>query len=138
MANISGRCLCGSVSYSGEGEPVFMGNCHCTDCRKSSASGHAALMAVPEAAINMAGPVSTYELTADSGATVTHNFCPKCGSQMFNTNSNIPGITVLVASTLDDPEIYKPAATVYASRALSWDQADPGAEKFDKMPPMGG
>lgn len=138
MANLSGKCLCGSVSYKGEGEPVFMGNCHCADCRKSSASGHMSLMAVPSAAIELSGAVSTYELKADAGATVTHNFCPNCGSQMFNTNSGMPGVIVLVASSLDDPEIYKPAVTVYASRALSWDQPDADTKQFEKMPPMGG
>ncbi len=138
MAKISGKCLCGSISYQGEAEPVFMGNCHCTECRKSSGSGHMALMAVPEASIEVVGTASSYELKTDSGAAVTHNFCPNCGSQMFNKNSNMPGVTVLVASTLDDPEIYKPATTVYASRALSWDRPDPNTEKFDEMPPMGG
>ncbi len=115
-----------------------MGNCHCVDCRKSSASGHMALMAVPEAAISMKGAVSTFELKADSGATVTHNFCPNCGSQMFNKNSGSPGVMVLIASTLDDPEIYKPAVSVYASRALSWDQPDPNTQQFETMPPQGG
>lgn len=130
--------MCGSVRYAGEGDPVFMGNCHCADCRKSSASGHMALLAVPAAGMDVNGEVSTYEMSADSGATVTHNFCPNCGSPMFNTNSTMPGVIVFVASSLDDPEIYKPAVTVYASRALSWDQPDAYTKQFEKMPPMGG
>ncbi len=138
MAKISGRCLCGAVRYEGDVEPIFMGNCHCTDCRKSSGSGHMALISVPETAIAITGEVKAYELKADSGAVMTHNFCPNCGSQMFMKNLTMPGVMVLVAATLDDPEIYKPTVTVYASRALSWDKPHPGTEKFDEMPPMGG
>lgn len=138
MTKISGSCLCGAVNYDGDVEPMFMGNCHCVDCRKSSGSGHLALMAVPAAALSIEGNVSSYAIKADSGATVTHNFCPNCGSQMFNTNTNMEGVTVLIATTLDDPEFYKPRMTVYASRALSWDQPDPATQQFDAMPPANG
>ena len=138
MTKFSGRCLCGGVTYEGSGEPVFTGKCHCTDCRKASGGGHMALFAVPEGAVKISGETKSYGLKADSGATVTHHFCPNCGVRMFNTNTNMAGLTVLVASTLDDPEFYKPAMTVYASRALSWDQPDAATQKFDEMPPMGG
>ena len=138
MTKISGNCLCGAVSYEGDGEPIFAGNCHCTDCRKLSASGHMSLMAWPEAGVSIKGDVTAHTVTADSGATVTNHFCPKCGSQIFKTNSNMPGVRVLVAGTLDDPEIYKPAVSVYASRALSWDRPDPATQQFETMPPTGG
>ena len=137
MANISGSCLCGGVKYQGEAEPVVMVNCHCADCRKVSASGHMSLMMVPSATVSFSGAVSTYELKADSGSRVTHNFCPTCGSQMYNTNEKLEGMTVLVASTLDDPELFDPQMTVYASRALSWDQPAADTRQFDEMPPRG-
>lgn len=137
MAKISGSCLCGAVKYRGETEPKVMVNCHCEDCRKSSAGGHMSLMMVSAADVSFSGPVSSYEIKADSGARVTHNFCPTCGSQMYNTNENMKGMNVLVASTLDDPELFAPQATVYASRALPWDQPNPSTQHFDEMPPRG-
>ncbi len=138
MAEFSGRCLCGGISYKGESEPVFAGNCHCTDCRKASGGGHMALFAVPESGLEVAGETRGYDLTADSGAKVTHHFCPNCGVPMFNTNTSLPGLKVIVASTLDDPEFYKPAVSIFASRALSWDQPHPSTQQFDTMPPTGG
>ena len=138
MTKISGSCLCGSVKYEGDIDPVFAANCHCVDCRKVSGSGHLALIAAPEAGISFTGDVKSYELTADSGSAVAHHFCPNCGSQMYNTNSRLPGVKVLVATTLDDPEFYKPGMTVYASRALSWDQPDPSTQQFETMPPGNG
>jgi len=38
------------------------------------------------------------------------------------------------ASSLDDPEVAKPAVTVYASRATSWDPVDPNIPSFPEMP----
>ena len=34
----TGGCLCGAVRYEVRGEPVHVGRCHCTDCRKESGS----------------------------------------------------------------------------------------------------
>ena len=36
--NITGHCLCGSVSFECSAEPIFQGSCHCDDCRRSSGS----------------------------------------------------------------------------------------------------
>lgn len=137
MTKFSGSCLCGQIKYEGEGEPVFTGNCHCTDCRKASGAGHMSLFAVPENAVKISGEAKGYDLASDSGATVTHHFCPNCGVRVFNSNTNMSGMAVIVATTLDDPEFYKPGMSVYASRALSWDQPNPATQQFDKMPPMG-
>lgn len=135
MQKISGRCLCGAVSYEGEIAPVFAGNCHCTDCRKLSGNGHLALIAVPEAQINFSGSLKTHSVCADSGAEVSNHFCPNCGSQVYKTGTNTKGLSVLIASTLDDPELYQPEVSVYASRAVSWDLPNKDTQHFDEMPP---
>ena len=45
--NISGRCLCGSVSFECSAEPIFQGCCHCDDCRRSGGSLYASFVFVP-------------------------------------------------------------------------------------------
>ena len=138
MPAFSGGCHCGAVNYRGDADPVFTGNCHCTDCRKLSPTGHASWMAVPAASLEITGDAKGYSMTADSGATVTHHFCPTCGSQVYNTNTNMGGMRVIAMSTLDDPEMFKPQISVYTSSAISWDPPSPDLPKFEKMPPMDG
>jgi len=38
---ITGSCLCGAVSYEITGSFKFMGNCHCSMCRKSHGAAFA-------------------------------------------------------------------------------------------------
>lgn len=135
MTNIKGGCLCGAVRYSSNAEPTFMANCHCTDCRKSSASGHKSLMGLPKAGVTVDGELSAYQMQAESGGTVTHRFCPTCGSQISSHSSNNPDGIALVAATLDDPAIFSPQASVYASSAMEWDPPKDGIPQFEKMPP---
>ncbi len=96
------------------------------------------LMAVPAADVKITGNITGYDIKADSGATVTHHFCPICGSQMYNKNTGMDGLTVIIASTLDDPEIFTPQMSVFTKRAVSWDKPVDGVPQFPEMPPMDG
>ncbi len=133
----SGQCLCGAVSYQSEAEPVVAGHCHCIDCRKSSGAGHCSHMGVPETAVTITGKLTVYECPADSGNIVSRAFCPACGAAVYSVNSSMPDMIFLRASSLDDPEMFKPMVVVYASRAPSWDHMDPDLPSFGTMPEGG-
>ena len=134
-AVFTGGCLCGAVKYESGSEPVAAAHCHCIDCRKSSGTGHCSHMAVPEQAFTVTGDVKFYDAPADSGNTVSRGFCPTCGSAIYSRNSGMPGVVFPRASSLDDPEVFKPRLVVYAKRAPSWDRLDPSLPSFDGMPP---
>ena len=137
MTEFKGGCLCGAVRYAADAEATFMANCHCMDCRKSSAAGHMSLFGLPADKVSIEGDVSEYSMTADSGATVTHHFCPNCGAQVYTKTTNIPAGLAIVATTLDNPASFSPQATVYASNATPWDPPKEGIPQFEKMPPRG-
>lgn len=130
---IEGGCLCGAVRYRAS-EEFGGGHCHCTDCRKTSGTGHGSHMIVPEGGFALTGTVATYDRPADSGNMVSRNFCPACGSGLFSTNNGMPGMVFIRASSLDDPEVFKPQMIVYADRAASWDLTDPALPRLAKMP----
>lgn len=131
----SGGCLCGAVHYESTGEPAIAGHCYCEDCRRTSGTGHSSVLAVPKDTFRVNGETRAYRKDADSGNTVTRNFCPNCGSLIFASNSGFPDMSFLKAGTLDDPEIFKPQFIVFASRAASWDGLDDTLTAFAEMPP---
>lgn len=132
--HISGQCLCGAVCYRGDAEPQFQGKCYCTDCRKTSAAGHAAMMGFAADAIRITGDVREFHSKADSGADVTRAFCPTCGTGIHSRNSKMPGLIFLRASTLDDPNLFAPQMIVWAARAPAWDPVNPGVPAFAERP----
>ena len=131
---VSGQCLCGAVRYRGETEPQFQGKCYCTDCRKTSAAGHAAMMGFAADAIRITGDVTEFHSRADSGADVIRAFCPTCGTGIHSRNSKMPGLIFLRASTLDDPNLFTPQMIVWAARAPAWDPVNPGVPAFAERP----
>ena len=130
-----GGCLCGAVRYVCTAEPMMAGHCHCEDCRRSSGSGHSSHLAAPEASVSVQGEVAAYARPAASGNVVTRHFCPTCGAPVYSTNSGMPGMMFLRASSLDDVEVFKPQMHVYVSRAASWDRPGEELPTFDTMPP---
>ncbi len=133
----SGGCLCEAVRYECRAEPMVAGHCHCIDCRKSSGSGHCSHIGVPSQAVTNTGKVSVYDRSAESGNIVSRAFCPSCGAPVYSTNSAMPDMLFIRASSLDDPEIFKPQMIVYTGRAPSWDHMDPALPSFAAMPEGG-
>jgi len=134
---IEGGCLCGAVRYQVVGEPMMVGNCYCTDCRRASGTSHATHVVFPETAVTVTGEVSAYASPADSGNLVTRTFCPTCGCAIHSTNAAMPGMIFIRASSLDDPDSIEPQMTVYASRAPKWAAIDHGKPVFAVMPEGG-
>lgn len=130
---ILGGCLCGNVRYACQ-EEHGGGHCHCLDCRKASGTGHGSHMIVPEAAFSLTGEVKFFDKPADSGNMISRGFCPNCGSAVYSRNSGMAGMVFVRASSLDDPDVFKPQMVVYTDRAASWDYMDPGLPRFAAMP----
>lgn len=132
--SINGGCLCGAVRYSGSADPVVAIKCYCTDCRKSSGTGHAAHLGVPKMGVAMSGKCTEHSCQADSGNTTTRGFCPTCGVCIYSANSAMPDVIFLRASSLDDVALFEPQISVYASRAPIWDPVSDKIPAFPAMP----
>ncbi len=131
--SISGGCLCEAVRYECEQE-AGGGHCHCIDCRKTSGTGHCSHMIVPEDAFAVRGEVRFFDKPADSGNMISRGFCPTCGSAVYSTNDGMPGLVFVRASSLDDPNEFKPQMIVYTDRAAAWDHMDSELPRFEGMP----
>ena len=135
MANYKGGCACRSIRYEIAAEPVLMAHCQCRDCQEQTGGGHSSVLAFPMSAVKMTGIPTEYASTADSGKKKTRGFCAVCGSPLYTLLDSMPGVLVLKASTLDDPNLFQPQMTLYTDRGLPWDHIDPALPRFAKMPP---
>lgn len=132
--SLSGGCLCGAVRYEISAAPVFAGNCHCRDCQRTSGSGFAPTLLMPEPAVRISGVVKYHESRADSGRVIARGFCPSCGSQLFGKLELMPGMLGVRAGTLDDPAAFHPTLDFHTSSAAPWDAMDPQLPKFPGAP----
>jgi hypothetical protein len=132
---ITGGCLCKSVRYEINAEPIITRVCWCRLCQYLGAGSGTVNVCFPSAAISITGTLTDYSSIADSGNVMHRRFCPKCGTQMFSEAESRPHLIFVRAGTLDDPEVAKPAITMWTSDAPTWACMDPALPKVEKQPP---
>lgn len=133
-STMTGSCLCGALRFEAQGEPLFQGFCQCLDCRKVG-SGHYAAIGMPADAVTITGESRRYGKQGDSTQMIHRNFCPTCGSVVFDQGDAMPGVTIVNAALLDDPDAFKPQSVIYTRSALPWDHIDSSLRRFSTMPP---
>jgi hypothetical protein len=80
MPRMTGRCLCGRIQYSVEGEPILMRACHCKDSQRFTGSAFLTAVAVPDTSIVISGEPKTYtQPGGTSGLQLHRRFCPSFG-----------------------------------------------------------
>jgi hypothetical protein len=89
----------------------------------------------PSDKVRVEGELRDYESVADSGNTMHRRFCPRCGTQVFSQAESRPHLIFVRAGTLDDPEIARPAATIWTSVAPSWACFDDALPRVAGQPP---
>jgi hypothetical protein len=75
--------------------------------------------------LTVTGTLASYEVEADSGFLVRHEFCPKCGSPVLSATQQFPESASIYAGSLDDPSRFRPQAVIFSSSAQPWDYVDP-------------
>jgi len=133
MAQLTGKCLCGAVSFSFSGEPVATRICWCRDCQHVSANGTVNLL-VHSDGLTHSGALAEYTKTADSGNELTREFCPKCGTHLFGKTSARPQFRVVRVGNLDNPSAVRPTSNIWTSSAPEWACMDDSLEQVEKQP----
>ena len=114
---MSGRCLCGAVSFVVTGPLRDVLNCHCHRCRRftghhmAATNGHVddVEIADPEALLRW------YEV-----ARAAYGFCGRCGSSLFWRGAATPDRISISAGTLDPPTGLQTIAAWWTSEASDY------------------
>lgn len=134
MPKLTGKCLCGDISFVADGEVPVMANCHCTACRQSTGSAYAALMFMKQDDVTVTGTPQTYEHSSDAGNTMTKHFCGACGTPLFTQNSARAGMLGLRAGLINEQAEFAPKVNVYTSSKMNATALDGEIPAFEKMP----
>lgn len=89
------------------------------------------MIAVRSKHLTREGDIATYLDRGDSGGEVAREFCAKCGSPLFSTVLESPGVTYVKAGTLDDISALAPNVHVWTASAQKWVDIDPSVQSFE-------
>lgn len=132
MTHHSGSCLCGTVSFEVQGNFDSFYLCHCQHCQKDTGSAHAANLFSQTATltwISGANKVTSFTL---AGTSHNKSFCKVCGAALPNTQ--IEGLLVIPAGSLDSEVPLSPTAHIFLSSQASWEHTLEDAPTFEALP----
>ena len=122
MDQVTGGCLCGDVRIAAAGTPYRVGICHCLDCRKRQGALFHSFAVFPANAVQITGELRQYK---------TRNFCPVCGSPIYDDWGN--GLE-LHLGCLDSTDQITPTYESWTIRREHWQGAVPGVSQADRDP----
>lgn len=133
---ITGRCLCGGVTYRVDAEPVVQAVCHCTDCQRQTGNPFSVIVGVPRDAFAVEGDTlaSYATIGSDHGGRTERNFCSACGSPLFSIAAVMPQVAFLKAGSLDDASWLEPAVEAWTTSAQPWAPRFEGTAQLERGP----
>lgn len=120
---MTGRCLCGAVSYELSGDVIATAVCHCDHCQRQSGGAFSVNLVAHESQLNVSGDLSTYGDTGDHGGDtvfVRRHFCGACGSPIVSDLVETEGVIAVKAGTLDDKSDINPTVEAWCESKQSW------------------
>ena len=132
---VTGGGLCKQVRYRITAAPIVTRVCWCRICQYLGAGNATVNVCFPSNAITIEGEMKDYRSVADSGNVMHRRFCPSCGTALFSEAEARAHLLFVRAGTLDNPEVAKPAATIWTSSAPTWACIDESLPKIERQPP---
>jgi hypothetical protein len=84
---MEGSCQCGAVKFTTPAAiPSALYICHCTECRKQSASAFGTSAIFPYFDLSTNENVSYFKRKFDSGRSMNCYFCNKCGTRLLHAH----------------------------------------------------
>ena len=121
MGKLDGHCLCGSITYECDAEPIMTAICHCADCQRQSGTAFSIIVGVAREDLKINGELKVFEtIGEDRGTPAFRNFCGDCGSPIISILADAEDIAWIKAGTLDDASWLEPELEAWTSSAQPW------------------
>jgi hypothetical protein len=128
-----GGCRCGEVRIRVTAPPLLAMACHCTGCRKMSASAFSLTLSVPAEGFEVIEGGTA--IGGICGPQIHHHHCDRCKSWVFTRVDGLDFLVNLRATMLDDHLWFAPFVEAYVAEKLPW-AATGAAHSYGTHPPM--
>ena len=113
----AGGCLCGPVRFEAHGAPLWVAHCHCTSCRRTTASAFTTYAGYrPGDVVFTSGRPKKHR----SSPGVIRGFCADCGTALSFESERWPDEIHLFVCSFDDPATFAPEAHVFTAESVPW------------------
>ncbi len=113
-------CRCGRLRAECADDPVRVSVCHCLECQRRTGSAFSAQARFAAASVSVSGKFRMFTRKADSGSTLSYQFCPNCGSTIAYQIDSFPDVVAVPIGAFEEAELPDPVYSVYERRKWPW------------------
>lgn len=119
---MTGRCLCGQISFELTGDLIATAVCHCDHCQRQSGGAFSVNLVAHESQLTVSGDLATYEDRGEHGDAVyvLRRFCGACGSPVVSALTGTEGVIAVKAGLLDDKSSVAPTIQAWCEHRQPW------------------
>lgn len=130
--SIRGSCLCGAVAYEVTAPFQFLGNCHCSMCRKANGAAYVTWGIVERGSFRWTAGEDLVQGYASSPGT-TRCFCGRCGSSLASAHDGVVGEVAI--GTVDGDPGARPAEHIFVGSKAPWHDITDALPQHAAWPP---
>lgn len=116
-SSILGGCYCGAVRYALVDRDYLVVNCHCSQCRRSSAAPFVTWLCANRESFRFTAGKPKMLVSSEKGR---RYFCAECGTPLIFTHAERPEDIDVTTGSLDQPELFAPTRAVHSDNRLPW------------------
>ena len=129
-----GKCLCGEVQVTINGNISDIIHCHCSLCRKNSGTAYATNGFINAADFTIvAGEKSLSTFSFKPGR--YRHFCKKCGSPIYSANDDDISRFRIRLGLLDSDISERPNSHNFVTSKANWEDLDANLPRYDSFEP---
>ncbi|KXF80750.1 GFA family protein [Enterovibrio coralii] len=132
MTTLHGSCLCKKVKIELPDEFEYMGNCHCSECRKFTGSDYSSVGGISSEKFAVVSGNEFVRIYPKSDQTEL-GFCGECGSSLFSKKLKTGKHNVRLG-ILDDVPTHRPSFHVFTGSKAPWNDINDDLMQFEKGP----
>lgn len=133
MNKLKGSCLCGNIEIQVPDDFEYMGNCHCSECRKFSGSDYASVGGINSDRFEILkgeNSITYFQKTEETELA----FCSTCGSSLFTRKRQGQKHNIRLG-ILNDVPSKKPSFHIHTASKAEWHNICDGLPQFKEGPP---
>lgn len=114
---LAGQCLCGAVHYTVLDAFLYAGNCHCSQCRRTTGSAFKPFAGIGRRQLSLVqGEHEVMRFGDDRGHDV---HCRQCGSLLYSVVRDGEYVHVAMGTLVDEPSI-RPDKHIFVGSKAPW------------------
>ena len=114
---LTGKCLCGAVSYAVADEFRYAANCHCSNCRRATGSAFKPFAGIERDKLRVTAGADQIMIFGDESNHDAH--CSLCGSLLYSIVRDGAFAHVAMGTLVDDPTI-RPTEHIFVGSKAPW------------------